>query len=83
MARLRLAGRRYGRLVPFFAVVAGPIAALNFRARYGTTTRSWRLSWAPGFLVMLTGFVLMALTWPGWLQGFNRRERAAGLGRIR
>jgi hypothetical protein len=60
------------RLVPFFAVVAGPITALNLRepiperrfvTRFGTVG------------VLLLGLALCALTWPGWLQGFQRHER--------
>jgi hypothetical protein len=60
------------RLVPFFAVVAGPITGLNLReqlpegrlfTRFGTV----------GVLVL--GLALCALTWPGWLQGFQRHER--------
>lgn len=63
------------RAIPFFAVVTGPIAALNFQdalaARYGTAVRverNWR-QWSIGgrILTLVCGLVLIALAWPGWL----------------
>jgi tetratricopeptide (TPR) repeat protein len=62
------------RLVPFFAVVAGPITALNLRevlaARPFTTLgRS---------AVLVASLALILLAGPGWLQGFQRRDRALG-----
>jgi hypothetical protein len=71
------------RAVPFFAVVAGPIAALNMQdflsrlasaphAIHGREPPGWRL----GRLSILGASVaLIALAWPGWLQGFQRTER--------
>lgn len=58
-------------LVPFFAVVAGPITALNLREAVpeGFVRRPGRI------LVGLGAVVLIALTWPGWLQGFATRDR--------
>jgi hypothetical protein len=55
----------------FFAVVAGPITALNF---------SQVLSVAAGprlvrFGLVVTALVLLGLTWPGWLQGFHGSQR--------
>jgi tetratricopeptide (TPR) repeat protein len=60
------------RLIPFFAVVAAPITALNFGERLPAHTRP-RLGRA---VVLLAGLALLALAWPGWLQGFHRRDRA-------
>lgn len=59
------------RLVPFFAVVAGPITALNLRevVPLGPLRLPGRL------LVGAFALVLIALTWPGWLQGFWVRDR--------
>lgn len=66
-----LLGAWQARLVPFFAVVAGPIAALNLRERV-----SVRALAGPGRAgLLLAGLVLVALAWPGWLQGFHRRDR--------
>jgi tetratricopeptide (TPR) repeat protein len=60
------------RLVPFFAVVAGPITALNLRDRLAPDT----LAGLGRAGLLLTALALLALTWPGWLQGFQRRDRA-------
>src|SRR5262245_3995233 len=59
------------RLVPFFAVVAGPITALNLTESLPAVAlvRSGR------FAVGGLGLALVALTWPGWLQGFAARDR--------
>lgn len=63
------------RLVPFFAVVAGPITALNLQEyadrRYGSAFRvdgRWK-EWSLGgrFATLLAGLVLLAAAWPGWL----------------
>jgi hypothetical protein len=65
----------HARAIPFFAVVGGPIAALNFQDAvtrfFGSVPRvtpNWR-QWAiAGRLLTLTGaIVLIALAWPGWL----------------
>jgi hypothetical protein len=64
------------RLVPFFAVVAGPIAALNLGERLSPQALA-----APGRAVTApAALVLVALTWPGWLQGFQRRDRPLAWG---
>jgi hypothetical protein len=64
------------RAIPFFAIVAGPITALNwldFTAQHfgpaPLLTRGWR-SWALGgrTLTLLLGLVLLIATVPGWLQ---------------
>jgi hypothetical protein len=68
------------RAVPFFAVVAGPITALNFqdalRSRYAARTGNrvflFRTSY---FLLTVAGLALLFLTWPGWLQGFQGEGR--------
>ena len=59
------------RLIPFFAVVAGPITALNLRE----TVRPEFLRVPGRLLVGAFVLVLIALTWPGWLQGFWARDR--------
>ncbi|MFL5342812.1 MAG: hypothetical protein ACJ8F7_21980 [Gemmataceae bacterium] len=68
------------RLVPFFAAVAGPITALNFR-EYLANQRAQPGKWpvaralAPTVVVAFGCLALSALTWPGWLQGYGRRDR--------
>lgn len=62
------------RLIPYFAVVAGPIAALNLGERLPARS-GVRLGSAT---VLLAAVALIALTWPGWLQGFHRRDRPLG-----
>jgi hypothetical protein len=64
--------------IPFFAVVAGPITAVNFRSlAVADPRRTYRgLTYVPWALVCLAGIALAALTWPGWLQGTHRRDRA-------
>lgn len=65
------------RLIPFFAIVAGPITALNFqtmvRRRLGTqikSARPWPLLLLGGRLATLVACgVLVYLAWPGWLHG--------------
>jgi uncharacterized protein (TIGR03067 family) len=61
--------------IPFFAVVAGPIAALQFQdlvaRRFGTAVRvdgGWKL-WSLGGRVatVLAGLALVVLAWPGLL----------------
>lgn len=63
------------RSIAFFAVVGGPISALNFQdyaaRRFGTEPRvtgSWPL-WSLGgrFVTLLAGLALLFLAWPGWL----------------
>jgi tetratricopeptide (TPR) repeat protein len=64
------------RAIPFFAIVAGPITALNWldfaAGRLGTTprlTRGWR-AWSLGgrLLTVLLILGLLVATVPGWLQ---------------
>jgi hypothetical protein len=76
------------RTIPLFAVVAGPIAALNFldfaSARFGDTVlvdRAWRRWGIVGrLLTVLAALVLLAATWPGWLQAEPHRNRRVGWG---
>jgi tetratricopeptide (TPR) repeat protein len=62
------------RLVPFFAVVAGPITARNWHEIL--TNDAFSRAGRP--MLLLACLALMVLTWPGWLQGFHRRDRALG-----
>ncbi|MFO0805937.1 MAG: hypothetical protein U0791_22765 [Gemmataceae bacterium] len=55
------------RLVPFFAVVAGPMLAMNF-ARLAPRSDRRIVSLAAGFLIVIA--------WPGWLQSWGARDRA-------
>jgi hypothetical protein len=72
----------HARAIPFFAVVAGPIASLNFldfaAKRFGLAPR--RGSWALGgrILTLLAGLILVALSWPGWLQAQPWEARHVG-----
>jgi hypothetical protein len=71
------------RLVPFFAVVAGPITALNFAEPLSTSV-SLVSAFTGETLVLRIGrlgvaaisLFLIGLAWPGWLQGFYRRDLA-------
>jgi tetratricopeptide (TPR) repeat protein len=63
------------RNIPFFAVVAGPITALNLQDfaahRFGLVPRvdpGWKW-WSRGgrIATLVIGVLLMALVWPGWL----------------
>jgi tetratricopeptide (TPR) repeat protein len=59
------------RAIPFFAVAAAPLLALNVqewsRGRTFSETRR-RLRIAAQRLGVLVGIVLLVLAWPGWLQ---------------
>jgi tetratricopeptide (TPR) repeat protein len=76
----------HARAIPFFAVVAGPITALNFldftAARWGTAPRfegGWR-GWAVAGRAMsvLLGVLLLVAAWPGWPQAQPFRYRRVG-----
>jgi hypothetical protein len=77
----------YARAIPFFAVVAAPVAALNFQEyaarRLGTTPivvggwRRWSLLGRG--LSVLAVLALAVLAWPGWLFGFPAESRRVGL----
>jgi hypothetical protein len=69
------------RAIPFFAVVAGPIAAINIGEagvhRAATSFFNGR-SWAIGGRVVcvLGGVALVACAWPGWLQALPPEPRS-------
>jgi tetratricopeptide (TPR) repeat protein len=67
------------RLLPFFAVIAAPITALNgqdilLRRRKAKGERMQTDRLASSFLVLIL-LALLALTWLGWLSGYDREER--------
>lgn len=61
------------RLIPFFAVVAGPITALNLGEVWpsGAYARSGR------GLIFTTVITLLVLGWQGWTNGIHNHERGA------
>jgi hypothetical protein len=64
------------RAMPFFAVVAGPIAVLNgqdfLRAKSEISSRRRRFIAGTLYLSLLVAsLALIGLAWPGWLQGFQ------------
>jgi hypothetical protein len=74
------------RCIPFFAIVAGPITALNWldyaAYRLGPAprlTRSWRW-WSLGgrALTIVVALVLVAATVPGWLQARPHETHRVG-----
>jgi hypothetical protein len=82
-----LLGAWQTRAVPFFAVVAAPITALNLQDYLSRRTVSaepsgkQRVAAVLGRLGLLGGsLVLVALAWPGWLQGFDSDARHVGWG---
>lgn len=62
------------RLVPYFAVVAAPIAARNLQHALAAGRGPLLLRASLGLVTL----VLSSLTWPGLLQGFHRQDRALG-----
>ncbi len=59
------------RAIPFFAVAAGPILALNLQEWSGATVltdRRRRLAAAVRGAGVLAGLALLVAAWPGWLQ---------------
>jgi tetratricopeptide (TPR) repeat protein len=77
----------YARAVPFFAVVAGPVAALNLQEwaarRFGTEPRAagaWKAwSLAGRGASVAAGLALVLLAWPGWLHGAQGPARRVSL----
>jgi hypothetical protein len=61
------------RTIPFFAIVAAPITALNFQDAFShrQQTRSRLLLGASYFALVMSALALIGLAWPGWLQGFR------------
>ena len=58
------------RLIPFFAVVAGPVAALNYRERVATAFQR-----AGRGVVLFSPAGALALGWAGWAIGVHTRDR--------
>ena len=71
------------RAIPFFSIVAGPIAALNFQEyaarRFGTKPIAigWLKEWslAGRGLSVIAVFMLALLAWPGWLFALPWEDR--------
>src|SRR5579884_265805 len=68
------------RLIPFFAVVAAPITALNWQdilsERFAAPSSRGRfILGASYFSLFLSLLSLIVLTWLGWLAGYDREER--------
>ncbi len=83
-------GAYQSRLIPFFAVVAAPITALNFQDFARSLSRSDPLPgalavvWSLGgrLVTCLACLALILLSWPGWLHGSlpdGRRQHQVGL----
>ena len=75
----------HARAIPFFAVVAGPVAARNFfdfAAALGAAAADAGRGrmWAFGgrILTLLVGVALVVLTWPGWLEAQPEFHASAG-----
>jgi hypothetical protein len=68
-----LSGAWQVRLIPFFAVVAGPVAALNFQGMKAQPRRAAVFALRATCLAFL--LALIALAVPGWLQGFHQKAR--------
>jgi hypothetical protein len=67
------------RAIPFFAVAAGPMLALNLQEWARTTApsiRVRRLQAAARGVGVLAGLALLVLAWPGWLQPAPYNPRA-------
>jgi hypothetical protein len=59
------------RAIPFFAVAAGPILALNLQERFRAMTlteQTRRFQTAVRIAGALAGLALLVLAWPGWFQ---------------
>jgi hypothetical protein len=75
------------RAIPFFAVVAAPVTALNGQDFLAGRRRERSSLSGPGFASsagrMMMAAALLALiflTWPGWLAGYGREARHVGWG---
>jgi tetratricopeptide (TPR) repeat protein len=62
------------RLIPFFAVVAGLVTALNLCEAWPSA----RLARPGRALVIAAGVALLALGWFGWTNGVHNRDRGVG-----
>ena len=68
------------RAIPFFAIVAAPITALNLQDAIGRrgevrSARGRFVLRASYLLLFVSGLTLIFLAWPGWLQGFRDTGR--------
>jgi tetratricopeptide (TPR) repeat protein len=71
----------FARAIPFFAIVAGPVLALNMRdygtrlAASGQRRSGGRWSAIGAAAALPAGLALLIAAWPGWLQGppYGRR----------
>jgi tetratricopeptide (TPR) repeat protein len=68
--------------IPFFAVVAGPITALNLQdawavRRTGEALGRLEFLFVRGahFALFASGLILVALAWPGWLHGAQHEQQ--------
>jgi hypothetical protein len=80
----------YWRLLPYFAVLAGPVLVLNVQAFAARRAAAQTQPLPPSavharaflagtgrVLALAVGLVLLALAWPGWLGGGDAAARAA------
>lgn len=68
------------RTIPFFAVVAAPITALNLQdafapAQEPPSPARRSLVGVCNFALVMSALALIVLAWPGWLQGFQDKGR--------
>lgn len=71
------------RTIPFFAIVAAPITALNGQDYLATRGigLGWRFRSIAGRLTLALGLLaLLALMWLGWLAGYDREDRHVAWG---
>ncbi len=59
------------RFIPFFAVIGGPVAALNFQGMKYVPPARVLTGLRAAALLFLVGLIALAL--PGWLHGFNQK----------
>jgi tetratricopeptide (TPR) repeat protein len=78
-AAFALLGAWQARLVPFFAVVAGPVTALNLQEVPWPRPRRL-VAFALGAVAFLGVTALTALALPGWLNGTQDRGRTVAWG---
>jgi hypothetical protein len=77
-AAFALLGAWQARLIPFFAVIGGPVAALNLqgmKVALPTAVAFWLRAACLAFL-----FALVGLAVPGWVLGFSQAARQVAWG---
>jgi tetratricopeptide (TPR) repeat protein len=71
------------RVIPFFAVIAGPVLACNlqeFGSRWKSNSREGDAERAPGSIgFVLAALCLLVVAWPGWLQAPPFEPRRWGI----